>query len=292
MMIDLRDLEHHADRVRDVTKQLDFWRLLFIRGRRMLLLSARLFESFEVYGAWIKFFDTFLRALALYQACVLIPRFVVNALYAVRPLQGPAAEDMLARCWEMAYDAGWILNSVLAAFILVGPLAPLVIYLPVLTPSYQLCVHTTRFLLEYYRFEALGHVNIALLEKTPGEAHTALLDLKKQAAATLLPLLIRMGVSVCVISTGMGILLGSANPVLSFLAATLAVLATLVGKWLAKQVPTQLQVLDDLNLVPFFVPDKTRMISYAEQGMFGARAHDEKLKQEMDFPLVLNPKSC
>ena len=250
-MIELNAFEAYEDSVRDTTKQLDFWRLLFIRSRRMLLLSARLLEQFEVYAAWVKFLDHFLRILALYQACVLIPRFLINILYIAQHMHGPAPDDMVARCWEAAYDFGWIMNGVLAAFILVGPLAPLVVYLPVLTPSYQLCVHSTRFLIDYYR-------NDQALEKNQTD---------------LMRLAIRMGVSVCVISTGMVLLLGSANPVIPFLAATLAVAVTIIGKMLSNNLASD--------------------ASYVKQSIFASKPTIDKLEQkEEDYPLVLHEKSC
>jgi len=250
-MIDLRDLEAYEGTVRTATQQLDFWRLLFIRSRRMLLLSARLLEQFEVYTAWIKFLDGFLRILALYQACVLIPRFLINALYVSQHMQEPVSHDMIARCWEMAYDFGWILNGFLAAFILVGSLAPLVIYLPVITPSYQLCAHTTRFLMDYY------------YGKTFEENY-----------ADLMRLVIRMAVSICIISTSMVMLVGSANPVIPFLAAVLAVAVTLVGKVLAK------------NLV-------SDTSSHAKLSIFASGPHTDTMEEnEANVPLVLHEKSC
>ncbi|NCT56563.1 MAG: hypothetical protein GW760_02475 [Legionella sp.] len=221
-MIDFDDLEGYGRTIRPMTQQADFWRLLFIRSRRMLLLSTKLVESFETYAAWVNYLDQFMRVLALYQACVLIPRFVINVIYVARHLLEEVPDDMIVRCWEMAYDFGWIMNGVLAAFILVGALAPLAVYLPVLTSSYQLCVHTSRFLLEKYSGKAMD-------EK----------------------LAIRIGVSVCIIATGLVMLLGGLNPVLAFTAAVLAVTVTLLGKWLATN-PTPLShTLGRLSIFAF-----------------------------------------
>ena len=281
MMISLNALETHKSLIRETTKDLDFWRLLFIRSRRMLLLSARLLEQFEVYGQWIKFLDNFLRVLALYQACLLMPRFVLNVLYVSQHLRGPLPSDMIARCWEMAYDFGWILNGVLAAFILVGPLAPLVIYLPVLTPSYQLCVHTTRFLIEYYRFKALEYndKNMDLL--------------KQEASATLLPLVIKMGVSACVISMGMVMLIGSTNPVIPFLAAVVTVAVTIAGRYCTKNVSKWPNALEDLHLMPFSRPDECSAGAHAKFSLFASKQHADRIEEnKLGYPLVLHEKSC
>lgn len=284
-MIDLDVLEDYASTVRQSTQQLDFWRLLFVRSRRMLLLSTKLLEQFEIFCEWVRFLDKFLSVLALYQACVLIPRFMMNAFYVGRHIQEPTPHDMLVRCWEMAYDFGWIMNGILAAFILTGALAPLVVYLPVLTPSYQLCVHATRFFIEYCRFQALGNKYLNASDKKRHEIHAVLIALKQEASATLLPLVIRMGVSVCVISTAMVMLVGSANPVIPFLAAMLAVVATLAGKYLAQNMSKWPEALEHLNLMPFLMPESVPesvpdtalkqacTAAYAEQNMFRHRKH-------------------
>lgn len=252
-MMTLDELEGYGCKIRSVTQQADFWRLLFIRSRRMLLLSTKLLEQCEVYTAWIKYLDQFIRVLALYQACVLIPRFVINATYVGRHLLGDMPADMIVRCWEMAYDFGWIMNGVLAAFILVGPLAPWVVYLPVLTPSYQLCVHLTRFLLEHYHGQAMD-------EK----------------------LAIRMGVNVCIIATGLVMLLGGANPALALTAAMLAVAVTLLGKWLTKNLAlSQTQAMPDELFVG---RSHERLGIFA----FGSALN----KNEPGDPLVLHEKSC
>ncbi|MDF1827218.1 MAG: hypothetical protein P1U39_02960 [Legionellaceae bacterium] len=256
-MINFDEIEGYGCTVRPMTQQADFWRLLFIRSRRMLLLSTKLVDSFEVYTAWVKYLDQFLRVLALYQACVLIPRFVINVFYVSRRLLGHASDDMIVRCWEMAYDFGWIMNGVLAAFILVGPLAPWVVYLPVLTPSYQLCVHTTRFLLENYYGQAMD-------EK----------------------LAVRMGVSVCIITTGLVMLLGASNPAVAFTAAVLAVAVTLLSKWLTKNLGTR-----HTSAVP---DESLRAGLHRWLGLFAYDSPGDIItnKKEHDTPLVLHEKSC
>lgn len=266
-MISFDELEAYGGTVRPAIQKADFWRLLFIRSRRMLLLSTKLVDQCDVYTAWVKYLDQFLRVIALYQACILIPRFMINALYVARHLLGDAPTDMIVRCWEMAYDFGWIMNGVLAAFILVGPLAPLVVYLPVLTPSYQLCAHSTRFLLEYY------NSNSKIDEK----------------------LVIRMGISVCVISTGLVMLLGGSNPVLAFTAAVLAVAVTLLGKWLATNVATD-------NHTSSTITEPT-VTGYAGRlGLFACASavhpneriekNEENERNDKRDSLVLHEKSC
>lgn len=256
-MINFDELEAYGGTIRPATQQADFWRLLFIRSRRMLLLSTKLVEQCNVYTAWINYLEQFLRVLALYQACVLIPRFMINAIYVARHLLGGAPADMIVRCWEMAYDFGWIMNGVLAAFILVGPLAPLVAYLPVLTPSYQLCVHATRFLLDYY------YNNSKIDEK----------------------LVIRMGVSVCIIATGLVMLLGGANPALAFSAAVLAVAATLIGKWLS----TNRMSSDAAKMAA----QPAAAVSHGRFGLFASESAVNALQEnEKDDKLVLHEKSC
>lgn len=251
-------LEAYEEPVRKATQELDFWRLLFIRSRRVLLLSVRLLENFEMYTAWVTFLDGYLRTLALYQACVLLPRFLINILYVGQHMQGPVSHDMIVRCWEIAYDFGWIMNGVLAAFILVGSLAPLAVYLPVITPSYQLCVHTIRFLMD----DCYGKTN-------------------EENYANLMRLVIRMGVSICMVLTNIAMLVGSTNPVIPFLAAVLAVVVTLFSKILAK------------NLVSNVVPDEgSGASSHARLGLFASEPDTDILEQnEAKFPLVLHEKS-
>jgi hypothetical protein len=250
-MINFDELEAYGGTVRPATQKADFWRLLYIRCRRMLLLSTQLVDQYEVYTAWVKYLDQFLRVLALYQACVLIPRFLINATYVARHLLGGARDDMVVRCWETAYDFGWIMNGILAAFVFVGTLAPLAVYLPVLTPSYQLCVHSTRFFLEYY------NRNSKIDEK----------------------LVVRMGVSVCIIATGLVMLLGGANPALTFTAAVLAVAATLLGKWLSTNLTSN--------------HTATAAVSHGRFGIFASGAAVDALQpKEEEDKLVLHEKSC
>jgi len=245
---------HYEDLVRQITQALDFWRLLFIRGRRMLRLSVAVFRQFEFYVQGVMFLDEFLKILALYQAYLLVPRFLVNLLYFCQHMGSQPPPDMLIRCWEMAYDFGWIMNGVLGALVLVGPWAALAVYLPVVTPMYQLCVHTTRFLIEYQRV------------KSP--------ELQADVM-TLIPVVIRMGVSICIISTAMVMLVGSVNPVIPFLAATLAVLVTVAGKALA-------------NALPKSVPASSSSSSYIDQTIFRCR----KLVNTQEEGLVLHENTC
>lgn len=258
-MIDVSNFNAYDDRVRTVTQELDFWRMLFIRSRRMLLLSVRLFEQFEVYTIWIKYLDGFLRNLALYQAIILIPRFVINVSYVYQHLQEPVSHMMIARCWEMAYDFGWIMSGFLAAFILVGSLAPLASYLSLITSCYQLVMHTTRFLMDYHYGKTFEKNYVDLMR-----------------------IVMRMGVSMCAVSTGIVILVWSANPMIPFLAAALVVAATVANKILTKK------------LVSGAVPDESPVTSsYVHQSIYASKHDIHTTEQnETNSSLVLHEKSC
>jgi len=204
-----------ADGILKATPDWDLGRVLFVRGRRMILLSVALFEQhIESYGSWIRFLDSLVQVFVLWHAVVLLPRFLVNANYIANTLYSP---DMSGRCRDMLYDFGWILTGVLAGCVFVGPLLPLAIYLTVFTPTFHLVVNTGHFLYDYIQ-----------------RHHTF-----EKNYADLMPLVIRMGVSVCVVSAAIVILIGSANPVVPFVAAAVAVLATIAGRLLQDYVSKQ-----------------------------------------------------
>jgi len=146
----------------------------------------------------------------LYHAVILLPRFWMNTLYVFNHIGDETPADMQARLWEMAYDFGWLVTGVLSLFVLVGPLAPCALFLSVATPSYHLFMHLTR-------------MTLALSEGKTLEHHYA----------ELMPLMVRIGVSICVVSAAVVILLCCTSPVLAFAAAAVAVLATIAGKLLS-----------------------------------------------------------
>lgn len=201
------EMDRYGDWIRKVTQDVDFIRLIITRGRRMVLLSQALFAHVEVYGAWVRFLDSFIQGFVLYQVCVLLPRFLANTFYMLRHLDAEWSRDMTKRSWEMVYDFGWITNGFLSFFVLIGPLAPCAIYLTVATPSYHLLMHMTRLLINIYHGKNL-------------EEHYT----------ELMPLIIHIAVSLCVVSAAVIILMGFANPIVPFVAATVAVLATIAGR--------------------------------------------------------------
>lgn len=216
----MRNLDRYGDEIRRLTPDLDFLRVVFVRGRRMVLLSVALFEQhMESYGPWIRFLDSFVQIFALYHAVILLPRFFVNTFYVCRHMDTQASDEMdkmRKMCWDMVYDFGWILTGVLTLIAFVGPLAPLALYLTVCTPSYHLLMHTTRFLADYYQGKTF-----------------------EKNYADLMPLIIRMGVSVCVVSAAVVILISSVNPAVPFIAAAVAVFATVAGRMLLNSIPKQ-----------------------------------------------------
>ncbi|MDF1827216.1 MAG: hypothetical protein P1U39_02950 [Legionellaceae bacterium] len=206
----MRELEGYGDAIRKHMPDVDFARVLFVRSRRMVLLSVALMEQhIEQYGPWVRFLDSFVQIFALYHAVVLLPRFWMNTLYVFNHLGDKAAVEMQARLWEMAYDFGWLMTSVLSFFVLVGPLAPCALFLAVATPTYHLLMYITRLAIAYSEGKSL-----------------------ERDYAELMPLMVKIGVSVCVVSAAVVILLCCTNPVLAFAAAAVAVLATVAGRYL------------------------------------------------------------
>jgi hypothetical protein len=266
----LESLEHM---LYDTTPTLDFVRLLVMRGRRMLVFSLAVFNTLETYKSWIMFCDPFIKSLLVYQACVLLPRFIINLthilehLYSMTHPDNPSYQTdaaFQARCWELAYDFGWIVHGLLGALVLVGPLAPLAIYLTVFVPMYNLTVHTTRFFMARARYNALKQPYRALLKQTQDDEHkaeiqTLLVCLEQKSQDVLIPLAIRICVCLTIISTASLILFLNINPWVPFIAATLAVLATLAGKIIPKYLPKQPQALDKNNFEYLPLPKPPKM---------------------------------
>jgi len=246
-----REMDCYGDMIRDLTQDLDFVRLMIARGRRMVLLSQALLEHVEVYGPWVRFLDSFIQGFILYQVCVLLPRFLANTCYMLGHMDAEWSRDMTKRFWEMAYDFGWIANGILSFFVLIGPLAPCALYLTVATPAYHLLMHATRFLIDAYHGKNL-----------------------ENSYADLMPLVIRMAVSLCVVSAAVIILLCSANPIVPFLAAAAAVLATIAGRvlpdyFVPKQAPSpQTEQPEEAH--------KDVNTAHRDQSMFRHRKRTEK----------------
>lgn len=232
----MRDLDRYGDEIRRVTPDLDFLRVLFMRGRRMMLLSVALLEQhIESYGPWIRFLDSLVQIFVVYQAVILLPRFWMNLLYVCHHMNDPKATNMSARFWEMMYDLGWILTGVLSLFVFVGPLAPCALFLTVATPTYHLLMHLTRLAIDYSQGKTL-------------DTHYD----------DVMRLMVRVGVSVCIVSAAVVILMCCANPVLAFAAAAVAVLATIAGRmlpeYLAEEKPET--VLVKQSMFAKNLPDK------------------------------------
>ncbi len=109
----------------------------------------------------------------------------------------------------MVYDFCCIMTCALSFFVLVGPLAPCALYLAVATPTYHLLMHLTRLAIAYSQGKTLDN-----------------------SYDDLMRLMVRVGVSVCVVSAAVVILVCCTNPVLAFSAAAVAVLATIAGRML------------------------------------------------------------
>ncbi|MDF1685042.1 MAG: hypothetical protein P1U36_10365 [Legionellaceae bacterium] len=245
----MRELDGYGDVIREHTPDFDFARVLFVRSRRMVLLSVALLEqNIEHYGPWVQFLDGFVQIFTLYQAVILLPRFWMNSLAVINNMGAKNPKDMSARLWDMAYDFGWIMTSVLSFFVFVGPLAPCALYLAVATPTYHLLMHMTRLAMTYSK------------EKTLDSQYDA-----------LMPLVVKIGVSICVVSAAVVILLCCTNPMLSFVAAAVAVLATVAGRYLPKYLAKQ-KPLEE----PQQQPQEASTTPLVEQSMFSQGELDEK----------------
>jgi|GEM_PF-2721523 len=63
----MHELDGYGDVIREYTPDLDFARVLFVRSRRMVLLSVALLEqNIKHYGQWVYFLDSFIQIFALY----------------------------------------------------------------------------------------------------------------------------------------------------------------------------------------------------------------------------------
>jgi hypothetical protein len=246
----MRELDRYGDEIRRVTPDLDFLRVLFVRGRRMMLLSVALLEQHvESYGPWIRFLDSFVQVFAVYQAVILIPRFWMNLLYVGRHMDSQVSDEidkMGKMCWDMAYDFGWIITGALSFFVLVGPLAPCALYLAVATPTYHLLMHLIRLAIAYAQGKTL-------------DSHYD----------DLMRLMVRVGVSVCIVSAAVVILVCCTNPVLAFTAAAVAVLATIAGR-----------------MLPDYLSEKKPETPLIKQSMFATSAPAEEQTPEETVDLV------
>ncbi|MDF1677517.1 MAG: hypothetical protein P1U32_02345 [Legionellaceae bacterium] len=256
----------HEDFIRSKTAQADFWRLMTLRGRRVLAGSILLINNFEYYGRFMTPLDAFLRTLIFYQACLLVPRFLTNVFHLFKHWYSPTKNEqslsalqrhqvhlnMNARWWEIAYDFGWIATGLLNTFVLTGPLAPLAIYAAIICPTYNLFLHTTRLLIEDDRLKNLIN-NYKKQLKTSSANSTELTatieQLEQRRAYHANTLILRMSVCMTIVATGFFVVFGGfMPPILPFLAAVVSVLATIAGKVVPTHLPKQKEQVRELKL--------------------------------------------
>ncbi|MDF1645373.1 MAG: hypothetical protein P1U61_00105 [Legionellaceae bacterium] len=255
----------YEEAIRSTTTQLDFWRLIILRGRRVLFWSIPLVNNTEYYGRFISPLEGFLRIVIFYQACLLVPRFITNLFHLLKHWWSPSENEqslsalerhqahlnMNARWWEIAYDFGWITLGLLNAFVLIGSWAPFAIYAAVVLPSYNLFLHTTRLFIEDGRLKKMEADYQSQLEKSPlkaDEINTFLEQLKERRSYNQNLLLLRMSVCICIVSTGIFGIWTLIPPIVPFIAAVLSVLVTIAGKLIPAYLPKQKDQLQALEL--------------------------------------------
>ncbi|MCH9757309.1 MAG: hypothetical protein K0U37_08995 [Gammaproteobacteria bacterium] len=259
-------LDLNEDTIKTTTTQLDFWRLIILRGRRVLFWSIALInnESYSYYAAPL---ESLLRTLIFFQACLLVPRFMTNVLHLLKHAWSPNKNErdlsalerqqvhlnMNGRWWEIAYDFGWITAGLLNAFVLTGPLAPFAIYAAVVLPSYNLFLHSTRLFIEDNRFKELERIykNKLLQPSSNQEELNAFLEqLNQRRRYNQNTLLLRVSVCVSIISTGVFAVWTVSAPLIPFIAAIISVLATIAGKLIPAYLPKQQDKLQASDLKP------------------------------------------
>lgn len=248
----INDTENGREWLRNVTKKdWDLGRLLLLRGRRTLMLSVAVVNNFELYGQWVLLLDSFLSYVAMYQALILLPRFLTNLWHVSSHLIAPddkekdldtsdiwvAHMDMTERWWELAYDLGWITGGILNAFILTASLAPLAVYTGIALPSYNFTLHLTRLMLLNSRYQELSRPyrdEISEYDENNQrhkeiKAYLAQLDRKWECeqAALILRVCISACIVICMITSLSFIAI---NPLIPFLGALFSVLITIAGK--------------------------------------------------------------
>ncbi len=289
----------HEDFIRSKTTQADFWRLIVLRGRRVLAGSILLINNFEYYGRFMTPLDAFLRTLIFYQACLLVPRFLTNVFHLFKHWYSPTKNEqslsalerhqvhlnMNARWWEIAYDFGWITAGLLNTFVLTGPLAPLAIYAAIICPTYNFFLHTTRLLIEDSHLKNLmGHYK-KQLKTSPADAlelAATIKQLEHRRAYHTNTLILRISVCMTIVATGFFVVFGGfMPPVLPFLAAVVSVLATVAGKVIPSYLPKQKEQIKDLQLDDSSSP----LIKYS---IF---AHSKQIQSPMDLSTPVGPES-
>ncbi|MCH9757310.1 MAG: hypothetical protein K0U37_09000 [Gammaproteobacteria bacterium] len=260
-------LDINEDTIKATTTQLDFWRLIINRGRRALFWSIPLINNFDYYGRFAIPLNDFLRTVVLFQACVLIPRFITNILHLFKHAWSPNKNElclsalerhqirlnMNGRWSEIAYDFGWITNGLLNAFVLTGSLAPFAIYTSILSSSYNLFLHTTRLYVEDNRFKKLEDFYKRKRYQSTSDQEalkTFLEQLSQHRKYNKNALSLRVAVSIVVVSTGIFTTWIVSAPLIPFIAAIFSVLATIAGKIIPAYLPKQQDKLKASDLKP------------------------------------------
>ena len=259
-------IDPYEETIRANTTQADFWRLIVLRGRRVLFWSIPLVNNFEYYGQYITALDGVLRTLVFYQACVLMPRFLTNLFHLFKHWWTPdenekalsalerhqAHLNMNARWWEIVYDFGWITAGLVNAFVLTGPWAAFAVYAAVVLPSYNLFMHTTRLFIEDGRLKNLISAYKKQLTDTlphKDELTDFIKQLEQRRAYNQNALLLRIAVCIAIVSTGFFVVFANSfPPIVPFITALISVLATIAGKTIPPHLPKQKDQIKTLEM--------------------------------------------
>lgn len=275
-------------RIRESTAQLNWYRLFLVRCKRFLNAISAFEQSAPWFRQGMGHVDTVANPIISYLAWLfLVPRLLTNLFLLFKHTLGfgllsPEEQSLgffrrfiaqLQRRWfELANDLIWVPIGIINCFLLVGPLAPIGIYLNVTFFAYDIVLSALRLFIELGRLISLQQQYTAMLEGADEQEQQNIQEYKQFLTKRIYFELMRLGLHLAIttgifLSTCLLIPAFASMPVIPLIGAIGLLTISIAGFILTQAVETQRprEQLSSAGLERF--------------GVFGAKKNSNKLPE-------------
>lgn len=234
-----------AKSIRTQSEQFNFWRLLFIRTRRLLLLLMPICKDYAHYSQIIQACEVVFAPIARHQGWIFfIPRLSTNLflvakhnVYGLMPKEEKdlpwlvrfrAQMDVERRWWEIANDTAWFSANFVNAFVLTGALSPFAFYVNLALPLHDTLLSSLRAYLEMNRLHKLKQ---HYLELSHDDETPCIDSLEERIDFEIAQMLQRIMVNALMFtSMSLAIPFIALNPIIPMLGGLLSVTTTIAAR--------------------------------------------------------------
>lgn len=293
-------------KVRQNTANANWTRLFIVRGRRVFTTLAPVIAHFPAYKHFITFVDIFAAPVLNYLSWLFfVPRLATNSFLLAKhlipgswmskqeksmPISLRLRAQLDRRWFEMGNDIVWATTGILGCFVLLGPLAPIGVYLTLASFVYDVLLSSIR---AYVEISRLWEVQ-AYYDSLAGDANPQqLVDIKDyqqslnaQIAIEYKRHAIRLTTTIFLCLAMITVLpLFAFNPAIAFGGAIAIIVISLIvyslGRWLESSLPPN-KVADLANITEeSLVIDSTTPLSDAAELPLGTKLSEP---MEIDSP--------